>query len=84
MDAAGQQHTKQTLWYEDEIQDHLGIRAFAFKSGAFLQLVDARTGEILIADSYVSNNDKMMDAYRDGLRVFYKEVREYFKEQSKA
>ena len=78
-DSQGKKHKMKIKKYQDKITDHYAYWSFVWQVRATFQLINARTGEVIVTHSNVNNNDKVMDAYRQILKEFYKKVNERFK-----
>ena len=78
-DSKGKEHKMKTKKYKDEITDHYAHWTFSWNVRATFNLVNAKTGQVVVSESGTDFNDKPMDAYRKILRNFYGEVNKYFK-----
>jgi len=78
-DNKGKEHKMYTRKYKDKIVDHYAYWSFTWNVSATFYLVNAKTGQVVVAESANEFDDKPMDAYRKILRNFYGKVNEYFK-----
>jgi hypothetical protein len=82
-DDKGKEQTMTTTRYESEIRDCPGGYGFIAHVNCVINLVDARTGEILLQEYGNESNDKEIDAYSDIVKSFYKKVNKELKESRK-
>lgn len=78
-DANGKKHKMYTRKYRDEITDHFAYWSFAWHVSGTFQLVNAKTGKVVVSERLINTDDKPMDAYRHVMRDFYGKVNKYFK-----
>ncbi len=82
-DGKGKEHKMTTKYYESEIYDHLGQYSFlAIVRGTF-NLVDVKSGAVLVQYSGSEYNDKEIDAYTSLVKKFYKQVNKEIKDSKK-
>lgn len=77
-DDKGKEHKMYTKHYREKITDVYGRWNFSWQVRAAFLLVNAKTGQPVVAYGGDETNDKPMDAYRSILRDFYKQVNKYF------
>ncbi len=80
-DKDGKEHKMTTQHWTEEVKENYGHWTVKPAAGLFLALVDAKTGKTILSSVEGESNDKIMDAHRECLEKFYKQVNEYFKER---
>ena len=78
-DDKGKEHKQRKYYYKQKINDHLAHWSFTWSVNANLKLVNAKTNEIVMSNSYRNSNDKIMDCYRKIFKDFYGDVNNHFK-----
>ena len=82
-DSKGKEHKMTIKQYESEIYDYPGRYSFLAIVRGTLNLVDAKTGAVLVQYSGSEYNDKEIDAYTDLVKKFYKQVNKEIKDSKK-
>lgn len=83
-DSKGKEHTMTISQYESEIYNSPGQYVFSANVRGTINLLDAKTGAILVQYYGSEDNDKEIDAYTSLVKKFYKQVNKEIKESKKA
>ena len=73
-DRNGNEHKMKTNQYETKISDHYGYWGYTATVAASFNLVDARTGRVVVNHTAIETDDKCADAYCHFMKDFYKKV----------
>ncbi|MBR2214448.1 MAG: hypothetical protein IJ849_01660 [Selenomonadaceae bacterium] len=76
-DKDGNEHTMTTTQYESKITDHHGFWKYTATVQGTFNLVDAKSGKVVVSHSATETDDKCADAYRHLMKDFYVKVKKY-------
>ena len=82
-DSKGRMQQTITKQYRQSVEDHHGYYTYTGIVSVDLQLVDVRTGKVVVSYQGEKTSEKEIDACRQVIRNFYKKINKYLKENGK-